>query len=340
MTSACKASYFRGLLAGKLKAKSGSAGAMISVNLPRDEVKSYLATLGNPDVEDSIHIACINSPLNCTLSGPENAIDLVKQRLDEEGIFAQKLKTGVAYHSSFMAIIAEEYLSRMGTLESSSARSAIPMISTVTGKPVRASALANGQYWVDNLVSPVRFADAIQTMTQKASTLKVGLAGLSDLVEIGSHAALKRPIQDTVSQAGSKRQIRYASALYRSKSAVESLLGLLGHLFCHGHEVNISEANQLLSSGPTPSFLVDCPEYPFDRSHTYWSESRMSRDFRLREAVSGDFLGWRFHDWNPLEPRWRNLWSVETNPWIGDHVVSLRLESPSSLLRFQMLTPD
>lgn len=297
-------------------------GAMISVNLPQDQVRDYLKAMGNPDAEDSVQIACINSPLNCTLSGPERAIDAVKQSLEADGIFAQKLKTGVAYHSSYMLIIANDYLSRMGTLEAENARPTIPMISTVTGQLVRPSVLVTGQYWVNNLVSPVRFSDAIQIATQKASTLKVGLGSITDIVEIGPHAALKRPIQDTVNQVGNRKQTRYASALYRSKDAVESTLELLGHLFCHGHEFNISEANRLLSSS-IPSFLVDCPEYPFDTSHTYWAESRLSRDFRLREPVSGDFLGWRFHDWNPLEPRWRNLWSVETTPWIGDHVVSL-----------------
>ncbi|KAI1749493.1 hypothetical protein F4782DRAFT_533452 [Xylaria castorea] len=329
LKSACKISYFRGQLAGKLKAKAGSIGAMMSVNITHDHVRNHLKFMGNPDVEDSIHVACINSPINCTISGPERAIDTVKQYLDEEGIFAQKLKTGVAYHSSFMLIIAEDYLSRMGTLEAGNKTSSIPMISTVTGKLVRPSILATAQYWVDNLVSPVRFSDAVQIVTQKASTLKVGLGSITDLVEIGPHSALKRPIHDTMAQVGNRKQTRYANALHRSKNAVESILELMGHLFCHGHELNISEANRLLSS-PTPSFLVDCPEYPFDRSHTYWSESRLSRDFRLREPVLGDFLGWRFHDWNPLEPRWRNLWSVETTPWIGDHVVSNAIIYPAA----------
>ncbi|KAI0467673.1 hypothetical protein F4859DRAFT_525103 [Xylaria cf. heliscus] len=329
LESACKISYFRGQLAGRLKAKASSVGAMISVNIPHDQVKGCLKAMGNPDVEDSIHIACINSPINCTLSGPELAVDAVKRHLDNEGTFAQKLKTGVAYHSSFMFIIAKDYLLRMGTLEAGNKASGIPMISTVTGKLVRPSILAMAQYWVDNLVSPVRFSDAIQIVTQKASTIKVGLGSITDLVEIGPHSSLKRVIQDTVAQVGNKKQTRYTSALHRSKDAVKSVLELLGHLFCHGYEFNISEANRLLSS-QTPSFLVDCPEYPFDHSHTYWAESRLSRDFRLRESVLGDFLGWRFHDWNPLEPRWRNLWSVETTPWIGDHVVSNTIIYPAA----------
>ncbi|KAI1738681.1 hypothetical protein F4680DRAFT_459720 [Xylaria scruposa] len=309
LRSACKISYFRGQLASRLKAKAGSIGAMMSVNIAHDQVKDYLKSLGNPDIEDSVHVACVNSPINCTLSGPERSIDAVKQYLDEAGIFAQKLRTGVAYHSSFMLIIAKDYLSRMETLEAGNKTPSIPMISTVTGKLVRPSILATAQYWVDNLVSPVRFFDAIQVVTQKAPTLKVGIGNITDLVEIGPHPALKRPIQDSIAQIKNQKQIRYSNVLHRSNDAVESLLELLGRLFCHGHELNISKANRLLSS-PTPSFLVDCPQYPFDRSRTYWTESRLSRDFRLRKPALGDFLGWRFHDWNPLEPRWRNLWSV------------------------------
>ncbi|KAI0804310.1 hypothetical protein GGR55DRAFT_691161 [Xylaria sp. FL0064] len=308
LESACKISYFRGQVAGKLKAKATYAGAMISVNLPHDQIYRYLKATNNLDLDDTVHVACINSPLNCTLSGLERDIDAVRQHLEEEGIFAHKLRTGVAYHSSLMLIIAPEYQARIGTLEAGG-MPLIPMISTVTGRPVRPSVLRTGQYWIDNLVSPVLFSDAIQLVTQNAATIKVGLGSISDLVEIGPHSALKRPIEDTVAQFGNLKQTRYLSALHRSKDAAESVLELLGHLFCHGHEFNLSEANRLLFSRK-PRFLVDCPEYPFDHSHTYWAESRLSRDFRLREPVSSSFLGWRFHDWNPLEPRWRNLWSV------------------------------
>ncbi|KAI0967184.1 hypothetical protein F4678DRAFT_254795 [Xylaria arbuscula] len=328
LRSACKVSYFRGQLVGKLKAKATSSGAMISVNLPHDQVHPYLKTVSNLNIEDSVHIACINSPLNCTLSGSEPSIDALKSHLDEKGIFAQKLNTGVAYHSPLMLIIANQYLSQMGKLEAGQ-RSAIPMISTVTGQPISTSILATGQYWVDNLVSPVLFSDAIQLITQKPATVKVGMGPISDLVEIGPHSTLKRSIQDTVAKVGNRKQTRYSSTLQRSKDAVESVLELLGHLFCHGHDINISAANGIWSS-PPPSFLVDCPEYPFDHSHTYWAESRLSRDFRLREPVSGDLLGWRFHDWNPLEPRWRNLWSVDTTPWTGDHVVSNTIIYPAA----------
>ena len=300
----------------------------MSVNLPEHEVEGYLHGIAAANVGENINVACINSPLNCTLSGDETVIDAVKEKLDQDGIFAQKLKTGVAYHSTSMSAIADEYLSKMGTLDPGSSKpsATIPMVSSVTGRSVRSAELMTAEYWVANMVSPVRFADAVQLLTQRSSTLKVGLGHITDLIEVGPHPALRRPVQDTLSQLSNKRQdIRYASVLHRSHPAVQTILELVGQLFSYGHAVSIMAANeQSVSNGPR-AFLIDCPEYPFDHSKSYWVESRLSRDFRLRESVSGETLGTKFYDWNPLEPRWRNFLSVESTPWIGDHVVSPHL---------------
>lgn len=304
------------------------------MNLAESQVAGYLKAVPGDTI--SIGVACINSPVNCTLSGPQAAIDAVKAQADKEGIFAVRVETGVAYHSSSMLEIADEYRSLMGTLEGvargagikAPAATTCPMVSSVTGKPIRLSELAKAQYWIDNMVSPVRFADAVQVLTQKSSTVKVGLGNITDLVEIGPHPALKRPIQDTVGQEGNKKKVRYASTLHRSQPAAQAVLELVGRLFCLGHDVSVAAANRLDTASDQdnpPAFLVDCPDYPFDHSNRYWAESRISRDYRLRGTVHGESLGQRVSDWNPLEPRWRNFLSIESTPWIGDHVVSATL---------------
>ncbi|SPO01629.1 related to polyketide synthase [Cephalotrichum gorgonifer] len=328
LESACKVSYFRGQLAGRLRDTASPAGAMISVNLAEDEVPAYLEKIGSTGVD--VTVACINSPLNCTLSGTEKAIDAIKEQADKDCIFAQKLKTGVAYHSSAMLAIADDYKRKMGSLESSNSSSSIPMISTVTGQRVRPAVLTTAQYWVDNMVSPVRFADAVQALTREPSTLKTGFIGsITDIVEVGPTAALRRPISDTLAKAGPRAKVvRYSSVLYRKRSTVETMLELIGQLFSHGHSVSVSTANQL--SGENGPFMVDTPAYPFDHSQTYWAESRISRDYRLRGAVSGETLGVRVSDWNPLVPRWRNFLSVESEPWVAGHNISNTVVYPAA----------
>nr|ALQ32825.1 putative polyketide synthase [Fusarium dlaminii] len=325
LESACRVSYFRGLLAGKLReANSSSPGAMLSINLASIHISEYLQKIG----VTTVNVACINSPLNVTLSGPEEAIDKVKSQADQGGIFAQKLKTGVAYHSPSMRAIASEYLAALEGLTKRKDGTSIPMVSSVTGKRISPETLSTGQYWVDNMLSPVRFAEVVQGIASKNSARKLGLGSTTDLIEIGPHPALRRPLKDTLDEmASAAKAVRYNYVLHRSYPAAQTTLELAGQLFCQGYPVSISAANPRTMKG---KFLVDCPKYPFDRSQQYWAESRLNRDFRLREAVKGDLLGVRVSDWNPLEPRWRNFWSIDSTPWTGDHKISETVLFPAS----------
>ncbi|GAB1315319.1 hypothetical protein MFIFM68171_05529 [Madurella fahalii] len=315
--SACKAAYFRGLVAARLRAETSTPGAMMAVNVSETEARAYLERMC---LQDTVYVACINSPTTVTLSGPLEAIDELRKRFDEQGIFAQKLKTGVAYHSPAMRAVAADYLALMGPLEAGHGRDrgrAIPMISSVTGHVAAPKLLATPQYWVDNLISPVRFADAVQLLASGKSEvmLPLGSGAITDLVEIGPHAALRRPVRDSV-----PKSLLYHAVLERKKSPLQTTLALLGTLFCRGHPVSVLAANQQ-TQGHLP-FLVDCPPYPFDHSKRYWSESRLSKDYRLRRSSPGYMLGRRAHDWNAMRPRWRNWLSVEKMPWLAHHVVT------------------
>jgi NADPH:quinone reductase-like Zn-dependent oxidoreductase/predicted O-methyltransferase YrrM len=285
---------------------------MISINLASEQVPEFLSKIFQKGVQ-SVGIACINSPLNVTLSGPEAGIDAVKAQADQENIFAQKLKTGVAYHSSAMSSLASEYLSLMGDLESTEVLP-VPVYSSVTGKTLEPEEFANGEYWVANMVSPVRFAGAVKLMASRSPN-----QGSMDWVEIGPHPVLKRYVQDTLGTV----KLQYSSVLQRGYSASQKALEIAGTLFCRGHPISTTAVNnQGRKEDRSASFLVDCPPYPFDHSNNFLSESRFSKDYRLRTPTKGGLLGQRALDWNPLQPRWRSFLSVETYPWIGHHVVS------------------
>ncbi|KAK6697617.1 hypothetical protein SNK04_013870 [Fusarium graminearum] len=257
---------------------------MLSINLAPHDVLGYLEKTGVL----TVNVACINSPLNITLSGPEEAIDKIKSQADQDGIFAQKLKTGVAYHSQSMKVIAGEYLAALEGLTKRKDGTSIPMVSSVTGKSISPETLSTGQYWVDNMLSPVRFAKVVQVIANNNSARKLGLGNITDLIEIGPHPALRRPVKDTLSEMSSaSKGVRYNYVLHRSHPAIQTILELAGQLFCEGYPVSILAANQQRTKA---KFLVDCPKYPFDRSQRYWAESRLSRDFRLREAVKGELL--------------------------------------------------
>ncbi|KAH7131783.1 hypothetical protein B0J11DRAFT_427173 [Dendryphion nanum] len=314
--SACKVAYQRGKVAEEIcRTSYSNPGAMMSVNLTEVQVSDYMKEFHF--TESDIQIACFNSPTNLTLSGNSNSIDVIKYRLDQLGIFAKKLNTGVAYHSMAMNAAADEYLQLIGSLEPGENNSQSPsMISSVTGQIMAPKLLLQPQYWVENLVSPVRFSDTIKRFESGPNSvpLPLGVDKITDVIEVGPHSALRQPIKDTAPS------LTYHSILKRTKPSQRSILELFGALFSLGYKISIPTDSR--QSGETCQPLVDCPPYPFDHSKRYWTESRLSRDYRLRSRSDGYLIGRTANDWNPLQPRWRNWLCTESMPWLADHVVN------------------
>ena len=150
LASACRVSYHKGRLASESKKASGVAHSMMSVDLSEDDMRQRLREFSN-----KMHIACINSPQNVTVSVDEQAIDLLERKLDREDVAAQKLRTGVAYHSPQMEQIAAEYARCIQGLENGTRHSSrrVTMVSTVTGSAIQELEwLRAAEYWVSNIV--------------------------------------------------------------------------------------------------------------------------------------------------------------------------------------------
>lgn len=300
----------------------------MSVGLPEVEIRTYLEQVTNRFGENGIAIGCMNSPKNVTITGREDQIDMLRDLMDEKSIFARKLLVNVPYHSRYLESIAAEYLDLMGELSSQQVMKPPTMISSVTADVVAADELCSGQYWVRNLVSPVRFSDALvracvppdqaRRKTAKESTQPQ----IDDLLEIGPHCALQGPIRETLKTLTKVKPIEYSSTLVRFVSAIESLPDALGRLHCGGHSIDLSGFNKQGSTFPRClGTLADLPEYPFDHSVSYWRESRLSQGHRFRKEPRNDFLGIQVPDWSPLEARWRRKIRLADSPWLEDHKV-------------------
>ena len=329
--SAIKVAYYRGLLTARFAINT--PGAMLSVGYSEKEIRVYMdkvmCKFGNP----GISIGCINSPGNVTITGREDQIDMLKNILDEIGVFARKLLVNVAYHSPHLESIADEYLHLMGSLSSQHLPEIpiIKMVSSVTADTIDPSELCKGQYWVRNLLSPVKFCEALThvcatySRAAKEATNYSLQSQVDDLLEIGPHSALQGPIKETLKSLSKIKPIGYSSALIRRVSATESLLGALGSLRCRGHSMNLAAINQQSSASHAQELLTGLPEYPFDHSRSYWRESRLSQGHRFRKQPRDSLLGTPVPDWNPLEARWRRKIRLADSPWLQDHKVRVSL---------------
>ena len=313
-------SYFRGLVTASLIRNSSSQGAMMVVELSQLEVERYLK---DPLTKYSkVSVACINSPTNVTLSGDATHIQELYVTFSEKNVFARMLRTGVAYHTKAMEQVSNKYKSFIQEVDASTSDPSLSrtvILSSVTGQRITAHELQESRYWIDNLVSPVQFFKAMSNVTINASNSKTkGTAGVlvDHLVEIGPHSTLKGPLRQ-IFQSGSSDRFSYSSILTRGQCAVTSALALAGDLYCLGYAMNMDQINRATER----KVLTDLPSYPFDRSKTFWTESRISRDFRNREYPPHELLGIPSLDWSSLEAKWQNIIDIDASPWIKDHKV-------------------
>ncbi|KAL8766387.1 MAG: hypothetical protein Q9209_006821 [Squamulea sp. 1 TL-2023] len=303
---ALRASYCRGSIFHDPGPRG--KGAMLAVGLSEPETSMYISLLRL----GRVCIASVNSPTSVTVSGDAAAIDELETILKKQEVFARKLRVGLAYHSHHMEDGSVKYLHSLHGFESRSPRPSVRYISTVTGSEKFDG--FGGSYWVTNLISKVRFADAITAVSHSWPTDQ-----MQTCIEIGPHSTLSGPVHQTL--ARHSVEYTYLPSLTRKCNSLRSILALSGQLFELGHKISMGSVTSLIDSDSKRSVICDLPSYPWDHSQTFWNESRLSTEHRLRVRPPHDLLGSRITGGNPLEPMWRNILKVENLPWLRDHVV-------------------
>ncbi|KID71992.1 polyketide synthase, partial [Metarhizium brunneum ARSEF 3297] len=323
---ALRVAFHRGLMPGVSKDRGLPPGAMLSIGLGQGDAAPYLHDLTHGEAA----ISCINSPNSVTVSGDAAAVDEVMARIIArgDGTFCRKLRVDTAYHSHHMRAIADEYRTRLGDLDLGIDEPISPPGGLRGNEEVKYFSSISGlswvsdfaaSYWVDNLISPVRFSDAIQTLAREHHKHNGGLALF---VEIGPHAALAGPIRQCLAASNvPKLEYNYLSALKRGTGAVETMLQVVGHLFERGVRVNFDEITALTPGFHTAAVRPDLPSYCWDYSSKHWHESRLSREYRMRREPYHHLLGVRMTELASMEPRWRHMVGLATLPWLAHHII-------------------
>ena len=338
---AMEAAYYRGQMIVELKkAHPELKGSMLAVGSGAVDCEPLLQQINTSEAKAVV--ACENSPSSTTISGDECAIDKVAELFQKKGTFNRKLFVDVAYHSPHMALIADKYLAAVSHIEPPDSRafSTVEFYSSLHARRLYSLSELGPQYWVDNLTQPVRFSSALQHL----------IAGFRPdiLLEVGPHAALKGPIMQTIkflsspsrstspsttkpssgssspnaaNVAATATKLAYLSVLDRSKSAAQSALEATGALFARGYQgLDWFNINHNREEYERPDLVAGLYSYPWTRQ-SYWAESRISRQHRLKPFPRHDLLG-VLADWSSdIEPTWRNMLSARDLPWLKDYAV-------------------
>ncbi|PQE24865.1 polyketide synthase protein [Rutstroemia sp. NJR-2017a BVV2] len=300
-------------------------GTMLAAGLGSVDITKYI-----PSGSDVV-IACVNSPKSVTLSGSVTGIQEIKAQLDVDEVFCRELKTGRAYHSPQMDVVAPEYEQlcalafskpRDVTVEKKLPRAR--MFSSVTGQEIFESSLPI-KYWCDNLRGQVKFDQAVSAMFGSPGLEKVKCA-----IEIGPHSALAGPLKQ-ISQTIAIQNFSYVPTFVRNTDSNSQLLKMAGELFLLGYPVDLGRINEIEDATTiesTPQLLVDLPPYQWNYQKTYWAEPTMSIEQRRKNYIRHDLLGSRIVGLS--ERVWVNRLRHKDIPWLIDHSLGGSMVFPAA----------
>ncbi|KAK4695698.1 hypothetical protein P7C71_g2103, partial [Lecanoromycetidae sp. Uapishka_2] len=280
---------------------------MLATGLSTEDAQAFIQGV----TSGRITIACINSPKSVTLSGDVQAIDELHLKLEDKGVFSRKLKVNVAYHSAHMKAIAEEYAIVLHGLNVKPRNQGVEFYSSVyPGIPVE----TNTKYWVENLLSPVRFSEAMKVVLESQSEHDLAC------IEVGPHSALAGPFKQICQSLAVEARTEYFPSVLRKENGLEQILNLACTLFHYGWKIDVASIN--FPGGQSGlRLLTDLPPYAWNHSTQYWHEGRRARNYLHRLNPSHYLLGTLMEDASDIDMRWTKYMRHSELPWLKDHVI-------------------
>ncbi|WP_103071075.1 type I polyketide synthase [Aquimarina sediminis] len=172
LEDALKLVYHRGRLMGAMP-----KGAMLLVQSAQSELDSFLL--------DTISISVFNTHDNIVVGGTEEDIRQQSMLFEINNIKYRALKVSHAYHTQMMSDVLDDYEKILSEIDFKYFSTKI--FSTCTGSLVDPKLFCSKQYWLDQIVHPVKFLDAAKDITDYVSNptfIEVGPGnGLSSFVK-------------------------------------------------------------------------------------------------------------------------------------------------------------
>ncbi|MFZ1925735.1 MAG: beta-ketoacyl synthase N-terminal-like domain-containing protein, partial [Solirubrobacteraceae bacterium] len=323
----------RGRLMGSLPA----GGAMVALQASEREVRDSLQGL-----EQEVSIAAVNGPSAVVISGEEHAVENVVAGWERQGRKVKRLAVSHAFHSPRMEPMLEQLAELAGSL--SFKEPSIPIVSNLTGEPITAERICEPAYWAEQARLPVRFADGVRWLHEHGVRrfLELGPDGVLASIcheclaeEDGSQQAEQTPTSEQRVDrtdgidAANGRSSMIVPSLRSERSEPESLLTALAEVWVDGGKVDWQGLFE--RSGAR---RVALPTYAFQRERYWLSSAGAAGDpsalgltaaehplLGAAVALAADG-GWLF----------TGSLSLQTHPWLSDHVVMGSVLLPGTAL--------
>ncbi|MFE3167768.1 acyltransferase domain-containing protein [Streptomyces sp. NPDC059224] len=194
--------------------RKAAAGAMISVDLPEQELLPKIATYA-----EHAAIAVVNSPTSAAVSGSPDAVRALEADLRRAKVSTRRIRVERPVHSPGMDPLLQPLRARIDGI--------VPLTGTIE---FRSTALADTvnpvvdvDYWVHNLRNQVRFAEAVDALVED---------GVSTFIEIGPHETLRGAVEEIALTRGAP--MHAVSSLRRGENDLRCLLEAVASLYVRG----------------------------------------------------------------------------------------------------------
>lgn len=323
---AIRIAYYRGSLSHLASSPTGQSGKMMAVGLSLQDAEAFCR---RPQFHDRISVAASNARSSVTISGDADAIIEAKGILDAEGIFARALQVDKAYHSKHMKPCAGAYLDALRACNIKVLRTNVSDGGCVWYSSVYGSAgrymhepeSFTGQYWVDNLVKPVMFSQALDRAVQESQRLDL-------ILEVGPHPALRGPASDLI-KGLTGIALPYCGVLKRGENDQVAFREALGFVWRH---IQVNSSCQTFPDFQAfartcktnerdyrPQVCKYVPNFPWNHCEPLLWESRVSKLWRGRKEPEHDLLGLPTVSGNRQEVHWRKIMRVKEMEWLRGH---------------------
>ncbi|WP_395292967.1 type I polyketide synthase [Kitasatospora hibisci] len=286
---------------GRLMQQLPAGGAMVAVEATEDEVAGLLA--GH---EAQASIAAVNGPRSVVLSGEEEAVTVIAERLRAEGRRTKRLTVSHAFHSPRMAGMLDAFREVLAGLTLH--EPTIPVVSNLTGRPVTEE-IRTAEYWVRHVREAVRFHDGVRHLLDR---------GVTALLELGPDGVLSAMAQQA---AGDRDDVAAVPLLRRGRPETDTVLAAAAQAHVRGVRVDWPTCLTDLT-GPD-RHRVDLPTYAF-QGERYWpvAAGPAAEASELGVTAAGHpLLGASV---TPAEGGGLILTgrlSVRSHRWLADHVI-------------------
>jgi len=232
---------------GKLMQQQPS-GSMLSVPLSSAKIAAYLT----PDLA----LGVINGVESCVVSGTEDAIALLAQELEFQGINSRLLHTSHGFHSPMMDGVIEPFKQQLAAITLNPPQ--IPFLSNLTGTWITETEATDPDYWTAHLRNTVRFGENLQHLAAEQNQI---------LLEVGAGRTLSKLAQQHFTDQSPSPILTSVRHPKEAGSDIKFFWQTLGKLWLTGVNVDWWQFH-----GEVKRSRLPLPTYPFERQR-YWLEA-------------------------------------------------------------------